>query len=270
MRASLIRCCLALLGLCLWQPLYAGEPLALRVMTFNLMCPVCGWSDYGRWGLRQGGLIASLREGQPDLLSTQEMITPGNLEVVREALPRLDPYYLERGVPLLDAVLWVDRERFEVLAKGGFWVSDTPDAAIGFNETLSVPRVVIWLRLRDRPTGTTFVLVGLHLDNNRHNKPPAVTLLRERLPQLGALPLIVAGDFNAIPGSAPMLRMAEFLRDAWPVVGNGPGFTIPVRKPTRRIDYIWHTPGALTPVSALVISTEASDHLPVVVEFRLN
>jgi len=207
MRASLIRCCLALLGLCLWQPLYAGEPLSLRVMTFNLMCPVCGWSDYGRWGLRQGGLIASLREGQPDLLSTQELITPGNLEIVREALPRLDPYYLKRGVPLLDAVLWVDRERFEVLAQGGFWVSDTPDAAIGFNETLSVPRVVIWLRLRDRPTGTTFVLVGLHLDNNRHNKPPAVTLLRDRLPQLGALPLIVAGDFNIQTGSPLMPKL---------------------------------------------------------------
>ena len=204
---SRLAACLLLLTLCATPPLYAASSLSLRVMTFNLMCPLCGWVDYGRWGARQEGLVASLREGRPDLLSTQELITPGNLDVVREALPHLDPYYMERGVPLLDAVLWVDRARFEVLEKGGFWVSDTPDATIGFNETWSVPRVVVWLRLRDRPTGTVFVLVGLHLDNNRANKPPAVALLRERLPQLGRLPLIIAGDFNIQTGSPLMPRL---------------------------------------------------------------
>ena len=80
----------------------------------------------------------------------------------------------------------------------------------------------------------------------------------------------MVGDFNAVPASAPIARVAEFMRDAWTAVGAGPGFTIPVRKPAKRIDYVWFTPGALNPVHAAVPVSDASDHLPVVVTFQMR
>jgi endonuclease/exonuclease/phosphatase (EEP) superfamily protein YafD len=84
-------------------------------------------------------------------------------------------------------------------------------------------------------------------------------------------PVIFTGDFNAIPGSDTYNRMHELLVDVWPIAGQGPGATIPVKNPQRRIDYIWISKDApFKPVRAWVPRTEASDHLPVVAEFSVS
>lgn len=84
------------------------------------------------------------------------------------------------------------------------------------------------------------------------------------------LPVIFVGDFNAVPGTETYERMARMLVDIWPVAGVGGGDTIPVRMARRRIDYVWISPDApFEPVRAWVPYTEASDHRPLVVEFRM-
>jgi endonuclease/exonuclease/phosphatase family metal-dependent hydrolase len=120
--------------------------------------------------------------------------------------------------------------------------------------------------------GREVIFLNTHLDFRAGDEErlASVEELRAAVAAAGPRPVILVGDFNAVPASAPIARVAEFMRDAWPVVGEGPGFTIPVRKPAKRIDYIWFTPGALTPVRAEVVHSEASDHLPVLGEFRLN
>jgi endonuclease/exonuclease/phosphatase (EEP) superfamily protein YafD len=74
--------------------------------------------------------------------------------------------------------------------------------------------------------------------------------------------VIVAGDFNATPDSPAIATMRGFLRDVWTAVGHGPGHTIPVRQPNRRIDYIWISPH-FVPAQMKVLASEASDHLPI-------
>ena len=120
--------------------------------------------------------------------------------------------------------------------------------------------------------GREIMFINTHLDFRAGDEErlASVQELRTAVAAAGARPVIMVGDFNAVPASAPIARVAEFMRDAWTAVGVGPGFTIPVRKPAKRIDYIWFSPGALTPINATVINSEASDHLPLVVEFRLN
>jgi endonuclease/exonuclease/phosphatase family metal-dependent hydrolase len=102
----------------------------------------------------------------------------------------------------------------------------------------------------------------------------------ERLKNIGELKLIVAahhnlpiiacGDFNCWPDSRTHAAMAEFMTDAWTLVGKGPGNTIPAEAPKHRIDYAWITPDTIEPVRAWVPNSEASDHLPVVFEFKLK
>ncbi len=87
----------------------------------------------------------------------------------------------------------------------------------------------------------------------------------------GNTPVILCGDFNAVPDSRVIRRVAERFDDTWAKVGDGPGLTIPVKQPAKRIDYLWVTKdGPIQPLKAWVPSTEASDHLPVVGEFRLE
>lgn len=86
----------------------------------------------------------------------------------------------------------------------------------------------------------------------------------------GPTPVILAGDLNATPDSRTIAKVRGLLSDTWEKAGQGPGLTIPVRRPTKRIDYLWFTPAGLEAVGATVPYSEASDHLPLVAEFRLR
>jgi endonuclease/exonuclease/phosphatase family metal-dependent hydrolase len=84
-------------------------------------------------------------------------------------------------------------------------------------------------------------------------------------------PMILCGDFNDTPGSRTHQKITQAFTDTWAAAGSGDGFTIPAEKPAKRIDYIWLTKGSpIEPVRAWVPESQASDHLPVVVEFRLR
>jgi endonuclease/exonuclease/phosphatase (EEP) superfamily protein YafD len=85
------------------------------------------------------------------------------------------------------------------------------------------------------------------------------------------LPIIFCGDFNTTPDTRVYKRMNALLDDTWKLIGKGEGPTIPAQKPNRRIDYIWISKnGPHIPVSAHVPETQASDHRPLVAEFKLK
>lgn len=86
-----------------------------------------------------------------------------------------------------------------------------------------------------------------------------------------SLPLLLCGDFNGTPESRVARKLNEWFDDTWALVGQGEGFTVPVEKPRRRIDYLWISRDkSLVPLRAWVPPSDASDHLPVVAEFRLK
>lgn len=84
-------------------------------------------------------------------------------------------------------------------------------------------------------------------------------------------PVILGGDFNDTPGSRVHAALGERWQDAWLVAGEGDGFTIPAERPAKRIDFLWTPRGSSWRAArAWVPETEASDHRPLVVEFRLQ
>jgi endonuclease/exonuclease/phosphatase (EEP) superfamily protein YafD len=84
-------------------------------------------------------------------------------------------------------------------------------------------------------------------------------------------PIIVCGDFNDVPTSRVYRRLSGLFDDSWTLAGQGDGFTIPAEKPNKRIDYIWISKDkSLVPLKMSVLQSDASDHLPVLVEFRLR
>ena len=94
--------------------------------------------------------------------------------------------------------------------------------------------------------------------------------LKQIVAAAGTKPIILCGDFNSIPGTQTHEKMKAFLTDTWEVVGQGDGFSFPVRTPTKRIDYIYISRATIEPVKMDVLRSEASDHLPVIAELRLK
>ena len=197
-------------------PPSSGQDSQTRVMTFNIRY---GTADDGvnRWENRKEFLAATIKAFDPDLLGTQE-----TLGFQRDYLAEQLPGYDVLGVGRDDGkekgemmALYYKRERYEKLAGGHFWLSESPDKPGSKSWDSSLPRMVTWVKLRDRKaanakaagemTAPPILFLNTHFD---HRGPQArlksAELLRR---QIGALAegcaVIVTGDFNAGEASEP-------------------------------------------------------------------
>ncbi len=99
------------------------------------------------------------------------------------------------------------KEEFDVLDKGVFWLSSTPERAgsVGWDEKL--PRTVIRIKFRNKSTGREFWVFNTHLGGNLAREEGA-KLLKSKIDEIaGDLPVIVTGDFNSVPESEPVRTM---------------------------------------------------------------
>lgn len=118
--------------------------------------------------------------------------------------------------------------------------------------------------------GTQVLVLTTHLDHRRADadRVAGAEAILGMVSAFGSGPVVAMGDFNDEPGSPTWTRLTTVLTDVWAAVGSGDGFTIPVAAPTKRID--WILVRGLDPVSAEVLKTEASDHLPVVATLKMR
>ena len=118
--------------------------------------------------------------------------------------------------------------------------------------------------------GTQVLVLTTHLDHRTADpqRVASADAILEMLQAFGSGPVIAMGDFNDVPGSTTWTRLMTVFTDTWAAVGRGDGFTIPVEAPTKRID--WILVRGLEPVSAEVLKSDASDHLPVLGVLKLR
>jgi endonuclease/exonuclease/phosphatase family metal-dependent hydrolase len=123
--------------------------------------------------------------------------------------------------------------------------------------------------------GVRLRIYNTHL---QHNSPTPESGRAQRQLQVAAILAETAesagrshalvGDLNAEPDAPEMQPLLDRFEDAWTLAGEGEGFTLSSTNPTVRIDYILVSPG-IDVAQALVPSSLASDHLPVVAELEL-
>jgi endonuclease/exonuclease/phosphatase family metal-dependent hydrolase len=139
----------------------------------------------------------------------------------------------------------------------------TDDNTKGEHRTLATATIVL-------PGNKKFVFACTHLDAQRAdtNRQLQVKKILELLQQ-ESLPVVIAGDFNALPTSDVIRQLdGAFTRSC---VANCP-YTIPEINPNRTIDYIAFAPAKnFTVISHSVVDESyASDHRPVKAVLQLN
>jgi endonuclease/exonuclease/phosphatase family metal-dependent hydrolase len=178
--------------------------------------------------------------------------------------------------------------RVALMDSGDFWLSPTPDVpSAGWDAAYR--RLCTWGRFRDLETGATFVLLNAHLDHEgtRARLESARLLVARVRAVAGGGPVVLTGDLNAEPGSAPLRALLDGgLVDARavsvaPPAGPRTTFTPlddrghPDRDHPgrRRIDYVLVSPGTAVDSHAVLDARPGghfpSDHDPVVATVRL-
>lgn len=264
----------------------------MRIMTFN----VRGDYDDGvnAWAGRSALNVATILAHAPDVVGFQEA-QGAHLEVYREGLAGYSvepgPAYNNEEPYSYNVIAWRD-ETLEKVEAGGFWLSETPDE-LGFGWDAACVRSANWVRFRgagtvaDAPTG---VFCNTHLDHRGETaRLEGARLVAARLAELRrpGETVVVAGDFNCAPGSAPVGAFAEAgYVDLFETAGGAaPGdpaswtfhaFTGEPSAAHRRIDWIMMLAGApAMRASRAVVIRDAeppvypSDHFPVVVDLEV-
>lgn len=178
------------------------------------------------------------------------------------------------------------KDRLEPLEFDNYWLSDTPAIAGSRTWGNNYPRMVTWVRFRDRLRGGEFLFVNTHFDHEAQisrERSAALILARLATTAVG-LPVILLGDFNVGAGDNPVYSLLTGpgrFTDSWVAAGNADtlgtfhGFKgAAAARGERRIDWI------LLRGPAVVVSTEIitdargtqlpSDHFSVIARVRLN
>jgi endonuclease/exonuclease/phosphatase family metal-dependent hydrolase len=267
------------------QATASGGPGTLTVMTYNLRY---GSTNHpNSWPQRRPLMAEIISTIAPDVFGTQEGLY-GQLQDLATDLPAYQWIGLGRegGSRGEFMAVFYRTARLEPLAFDHFWLSDTP-AVIG-SKTWgpALPRMVTWVKFRDRQTKQEFVFVNTHFDHLvQAAREKSAQLIRERVAKFDAkLPVLLAGDFNAAAGrnkAYEMLTDDKFFTDTWTSarerVNDGMGTFNAFKAVPRdgaRIDWILSRGEvAADRIEIVTFSRDGqfpSDHCPVVAKLRLG
>lgn len=265
-------------------------PGALRVASHNVHYILLGrdtgpWSR-GDWEVRKFALDAAFKDLDADLVAFQEMESfrggsDGSVNLARDWLLARNPGWRAaatgdwREFPSTQPILY-RADRLSLRDQGWFFFSDTPEVIYSRTYDGSYPAFTSWAEFADGD-GRAFRVYNLHTNwASAGNRLRSATLVRDRVaPEIAAgMPVIVAGDLNALHGAPTMRRIAE----AGLTFPRMPGATMHFDRGLHlfgAIDHVGLSRGIDLRAGPFVIQRRhdgvwPSDHHPVVVDIALR
>lgn len=180
------------------------------------------------------------------------------------------------------SAIFYKTERFQLLGKGNFWLSETPEKP-SYGWDARYRRICSWGKFKDKVTKRVFFVFNSHFDHEaREARKQSGILLVKKINEIaGDGTVICMGDFNSTPDTKQIKTIKTLLEDSYSItrtppygpVGtfNGFDYNAPL---DRRIDYIFVSKTIV--VLKYGVLTDSydqkfpSDHLPVVVKLVIE
>lgn len=270
-------------GMAKAEEVFAQHSASHKVLTCNIRVALPEDDAKGLgWNVRRATCVQVIKKQQADIIGFQE--------VLKEQAAYLQQQMREYSLfgfdgPEMDAnpegyhgiaknpIMFLKR-RYELLAGGTYWLSETPLVAGSGSWNTARARHVNWVRLREIKTGKELRIVNLHLD---HKSPEAKVeqaklMATESSQYLPAFPQILTGDFNSRAGSNVFdsVKAAGFADSYAAIHGDAdPGVTAhnfeppdsPKLKDKGKIDFIF-CKGACKPLAAAIIKDKPNNIFP--------
>ncbi len=253
---------------------------SVRWGTFNIRLKNTGDDKAGNgWNIRRDRVAGYIKANHIDVIGMQEVLHP-QLEDLLERLPEYD--YV--GVGRTDGAtkgeyspIFFLKDKYEVLEKGNFWLSETPDVAGSKGWDAALERIASYAKLRDKATGKIFMAVNTHFDHvGVTARKESAKLIMQKIQQIvGNRPAVVTGDFNITEDDEAYTTMVtnEFkMNDAYHMTPNHDGaaytfhgFCKQLPEDAEKIDFIFLTPNIHVERSHIEyphVGEHLSDHNP--------
>lgn len=176
------------------------QPTSFTVASYNLRNANGSDSVQGNgWGQRYPVIAKMVQYHDFDIFGTQECLTH-QLEDLKATLSDYDYIGVGRDDGKLKgeySAIFYRTDKFEVMKKGDFWLSETPDIP-GKGWDAVLPRVCSWGHFKYKDTGFEFLFFNLHMDHiGKKARVESAFLVQKKMKELGTdLPVILTGDFN--------------------------------------------------------------------------
>ena len=260
----------------------------LRVATYNLRYINANDSINGNgWTVRSPIIAALIRFHDFDIFGTQEGYK-NQLDDITDALPQYVYYGRGRddGKDKGEhSAIFYKKDKFKLLDKGDFWLSQTPDKpSLGWDATCC-NRICSWVYLQDKKTGKKFYFFNAHFDHQgvQARQESSKLILQKIKTIAGKAPALFTGDLNGSQSSDwyKAITNSGLLKDTYfqvkyPYANNASFNGFGATKPGNNeiIDHIFISNDFIAKKWGLLTDTYhgkyPSDHFPVMAEISFK
>lgn len=236
------------------------------------------------WSIRKGTIAAMMLFNEVDILGIQE-----GLHHQVQDLDSLLTDHAYIGIGRDDGeekgeytALFYNKNLFEVLDSSTFWLSPTPNTSSkGWDAAF--PRICTWVALKARKTNDIIFVFNTHFDHvGKAARLNSAKLILDQIKTIAENnPVVLLGDFNIEPQSAPYQLLTQDLHDAFSITQSphfGPTASFNnfdfQKTPQRRIDYIFVN-NFFDVLRHGILNNHynkkyPSDHFPVIAEIKFS
>lgn len=184
----------------------------LNIMTFNVRYDNPR-DSLNNWKYRKKVVAEVIKNHDADIVGTQEALS-NQMRDLKELLPG----YNSIGVGRQDGMekgeysaIFYKKDRLKEIKSGYFWLSETPDVAGSKGWDGSWERIATWAIFEDIAKKKQLFVINTHLDDQGEQaRREGVFLLLKKTEELSnGLPVIITGDFNALPESDVIKHITE-------------------------------------------------------------
>lgn len=256
----------------------------IRVITYNIRYNNPG-DGVNAWPNRSQQVAALLDFHRADLFGLQEALI-GQIEDIQVQLPHMKWVGVGRddGKNAGEfSPIFYNAEKFDGLKSGTFWLNEATDKP-GLGWDAACNRVCTWIILKEKKTGTKFIVFNTHFDHiGMKARTESAKLILSKIEENNRenLPVILTGDFNLTPQAEPISVITTKLKDSRAISQKAPygpegtfnsfKFDAPMKD---RIDYIFvNSKIEVLQYGVLTDSKDQrypSDHQPVLVSLKLK
>ena len=193
--------------------------MKLKVISFNIR--YCDDKDGNSIAERAPRLAEITKKYDADIIGFQEHTVPWE-EQIAKFYPEYDIFNLYRSTHELESapILW-KKDKFELLDKGNFWLSDTPETeSRGWDELYNCWRMCEYVILKHKESGKVITHMNTHFGFGDNGQVKSSKLMYEYSKKISNNPTFLTGDFNMRPTSLGYAEMVKHFTDVNAVTAN--------------------------------------------------